>query len=65
MKFNFIEDAIPAVTSDDPFYALTNGYICPENLLHDGNHLKALKDAISLVNDFIEQALDADLIEQI
>lgn len=63
MEFDFIPDAKQEIGTEDPWYALNNGYLNPEEVLADERQLEALQNAIELINDFIEQCFDEGIIE--
>lgn len=61
-KFEFKEDAF--VSSDDPWYDLTDGgYIKPEDLLVDQKQAKMVADAVKLLRDFMRQLEDNEILE--
>lgn len=65
MDWKFKEDAKPCGSSDGLWYDLTDGhYIKPENLLADENQVKALKEAIALIESFEGALLDAELLNE-
>lgn len=63
MTFKFKADAERYNGNEDFWYALTDGgYIDPEKMLADEIQLKALEDAIDLVQKFLSQAEEEGLI---
>lgn len=64
MQFNFTHDA-EVVMSDDFYYDLFNGgYIKPEVLLDDEAQIAAVKAAVDLIEEFLAQAVDAEVLEE-
>ena len=62
----FIEVDEPAVCSDDLFYDLFDGgYIKPEELLVDKDDIQKVQSAINLVREFLDGAIEADVVEVI
>lgn len=62
----FIEVAEPAVCSDDLFYDLFDGgYIKPAKLLVDKEDVEKVQNAINIVQEFLDGAIEADVIEVI
>lgn len=64
MKFKFKEDA--NIVTDDFWYDIVGGggYIKPETLLEDPEQLKAVQDAIELLQELHSQLEDAEIIEE-
>ena len=63
IEFEFKEDC-EEVFSDDPWYDLTDGgYIKPEDMLSNPEQLDKLNQAIRIVQDFFEQAVDSGILQ--
>ena len=54
MKWKFKKNAPPQGTSDNDWYCLCEGYIKPEEILRDEKQIKELKEAIKLVESFLD-----------
>ncbi len=61
MKFKKLEN--PVSVPEEPFYALCNGYIKPEELLEEGEDVKRVKAAVETIENFIDEAVDGGVIE--
>ena len=62
----FIEVTEPAVSTDDLFYDLfVGGYIKPAKLLVDKEEIEKVQSAINIVQEFLDGAIEADVIEVI
>ena len=64
MNWKFKEDAVPQCSSEFWYDMTDGGYIKPASLLADEDQLKALNDAVGLIQSFRESAEQAGLIEQ-
>lgn len=54
------------VSSDDPLYDLFyGGYIKPEDLLANETDIEAVKEAVELVREFLQEAEEAGVLEVI
>jgi hypothetical protein len=64
-KLTFIPDAKQEIGTEDPWYALTNGgYLKPEEVIADKKQLAEVQAAIALVEAFIQQCYDDEVIEE-
>ena len=61
MKFKKLET--PVSVSEEPFYALCNGYILPEELLEDNEEAIRVNLAVATIENFIDEAEEAGVIE--
>lgn len=62
--FKFELDAKADIGTEDPWYALTEGYLKPEDVLSDPSQISSLKKAIELVEDFINDCYAEGVIEE-
>ena len=63
MDFKFKKDAKQLITTEDPWYGITDGgYIKPEYFLEDEEQIAKLYAAVNLVHDFFEQLEEQELI---
>ena len=62
----FIDVGEPVVSTDDLFYDLfVGGYVKPEKLLVDKEDVEKVQNAINIVQEFLDGAIEADVIEVI
>ena len=64
MKWKFNENV--KVTSSELWYDLTDGgYIDPDRMLLDSSQAAKVNKAIELIEDFLQSAVDADVLDYI
>lgn len=63
MKFK--KNLEPIHTSDTWYDLFTGGYFKPSKLLKNKEEAKAVEDAMKLVEQFVDEAIEAGVIEEI
>jgi hypothetical protein len=63
--FKFKKNAKQHIGTEDVWYALTyGGYLKPEEVIDDPKQLKEVQNAIAIIQAFIQQCYDDDVIEE-
>jgi hypothetical protein len=63
MRFKFKESDEPLYVSDGIFYALTEGYLNPEEILENAAQIEEIRKAVETLKTFQSEAIREKAIE--